>query len=554
MKKFQKISSLILLLSLVFSLAACGKKPDGPFPSSAPTVPTTAPTDPTKPINPHIVVANTEGMTELQKAIVVTAESYYLRGKYAQYDQYDLTKKSSAGIENVNRRLVGVKAPEDYTAQNYGYTDCSGFVYDVYLFALNMAITDGESRTKFYCEYSPHTILSEQPEKGNFAQMTAQQLSAKEKEFTDTLQPGDIIVYRTAGNKSGHAMLYVGNGMIIHSTGSTYDFSAGADKVEKNGTCRHDSIKAFFQPGSSRYLFDKHIYIIMRPLNQFQGEIPTHTRSRMELMRGIVAEKLSSHTYGQTVSPGEAMTFTFRIKNSSPFEKTLTVNETVPTGTTYTSGAQTISGNRLSWSVTVPAGKTAEVSYSVQVNPETAPGTYIQSESFISDIPVVCPRVLVANTLSTTQQQAIRDAVKEFSGGAHKGIALANAIYEKACGKTIFTHQTTDEIWAEVVIKKTRDYALDSTLPLYSAIAPCLYGGQNLCEFDANSPAAQARTRLVTNDALVVGDVVLADDRLYIFTGDGLYDLMMAQSGGLKNPESLLAAKRFVVLRPSMTF
>jgi predicted small lipoprotein YifL len=125
-KKFQKSLSLILLLSLVFSLAACGKKPDGPVPSSAPTTTPTQPTTPTTPVNPHIVVANTEGMTDLQKAIVVTAESYYLRGKYAQYDQYDLTKKSSAGIENVNRRLVGVKAPEDYTAQNYGYTDCSG--------------------------------------------------------------------------------------------------------------------------------------------------------------------------------------------------------------------------------------------------------------------------------------------------------------------------------------------------------------------------------------------------------------------------------------------
>lgn len=547
MKSLQKIFSLLLIFCLLTSLAACGTKPQD-------STPTTAPTDPTEPVNPHIVVANTEGMTDLQKAIVVTAESYLLRGKYAQYDQYDLTRKSSAGIQNVNRRLVGIKAPEDYTAQNYGYTDCSGFVYDVYRFALNMPITDGESRTKFFCEFSPHTILSEQPEQNNFAQMTSEQLAAKEKEFTDTLQPGDIIVYRTAGNKSGHAMLYVGNGMIIHSTGSTYDFNTGADKVEKNGTYRHDSINAFFQPSNSRYLFNKQIYIIMRPLNQFNGEIPAHTRSRMELMRGIVAEKLCSHTYGQTVSPGDTMTFTFRIKNSANTEKTLTVTDTVPAGTTYTSGAQTVNGSLLSWTVTIPTGKTAEVSYSVKVNPETATGIYIQSESFISGVPVNCPKILVANTLTESQQKAIKETISEFNNGAFKGITLANAIYEKVCGKPIFAQQTTDEIWAELVIKKTRDYALDSNLPLYNTIAPCLYGGQNLCEFDANSPMAQERTRLVTKSVLVIGDVVLADDRLYIFTGDGLYDLMMAQSGGLKSPESLLAAKRFVVLRPSMTF
>jgi predicted small lipoprotein YifL len=176
-KKFQKSLSLILLLSLVFSLAACGKKPDGPVPSSAPTVPTTAPTDPTKPINPHIVVANTEGMTDLQKAIVVTAESYLLRGKYAQYDQYSLTALSSG---NVGRRQVAMKAPDDYTSQNYGYTDCSGFVYDLYYFALGMSITDGDRHTKGYCTSSAHTILREEPEKNNFSKLSKEELAAKE--------------------------------------------------------------------------------------------------------------------------------------------------------------------------------------------------------------------------------------------------------------------------------------------------------------------------------------------------------------------------------------
>jgi len=53
---------------------------------------------------------------------------------------------------------------------------------------------------------------------------------------------------------------------------------------------------------------------------------------------------------------------------------------------------------------------------------------------------------------------------------------------------------------------------------------------------------------------MVVGDIVLADSTLYLFTGEGLYDLTAPETTALKNPESLLSANRFVVLRPSMAF
>ena len=52
MKVFQKITSLFLLLALIFSLAACGKKAETPTPTQASTetvAPTQAPTEPTKP-------------------------------------------------------------------------------------------------------------------------------------------------------------------------------------------------------------------------------------------------------------------------------------------------------------------------------------------------------------------------------------------------------------------------------------------------------------------------------------------------------------------------
>ena len=350
MKSFQKVISLLLLCCLLCSLAACGKKAETPTETTKPTE-TVAPTQATESTEPTVpapapidqVIVDTTGMTELQKAIVVTAESYYQRGKAAQYDQYALTNMSS---KNVNRRFLGHMAPEDYTSQYTGYTDCSSFVYDVYKFALGVSISS-PANTKTYCAGSPHAILTETPTTGGFADMTDEELAAKEKTFRDTLQPGDIIVYRKADGNSGHAMLYVGGNMMIHSSGSTYSFKNGKDNVEKNGTYKYDSIDILLDKNHDRYLFTKSIYVILRPLNSFEGVIPDHTIQRMGAMRGIVAEKRCSHNYGKTVTPGAELTYTFQVENRTTRDVTLAAADMVPAGTTYVSGAEKVNGDRL---------------------------------------------------------------------------------------------------------------------------------------------------------------------------------------------------------------
>ena len=247
-------------------------------------------------------------------------------------------------------------------------------------------MANGAALTQNYCTTPFCPVLYEQPVKDKFSELDAKGLAAKTKEFLDCIQPGDIIVYRNAANTSGHAMLYVGNNMMIHSTGSD-------SKTEENGTCRYDHIYGWFTSGDSRYLFNKSVYVVLRPLNAFDGEIPAHTQQRMELMR----EKLCTKPWKQYVRPGETMTFTFRIQNRSNREKTLTVTDTVPAKTTYLSGAQTVRGTELSWTVTVPAGGSAEVSYSVQVDPNAPVGTYIYSSSEISGVAVNCPVVQILN-------------------------------------------------------------------------------------------------------------------------------------------------------------
>ena len=366
MKRIRKITSAILSICFIFSLAACDNR------TESPSDPSTA--APTQSLPEQKVLINTEGMTDLQKAVVITAESYYLRGKYAQYSQ--------------GKRTPGARAPEDYTEQSTGYTDCSAFVFDIYLFALGLDISNGSALTSSYCSNPFSPVLYEEPVKNNFSAMSPTDQALKLKEFTDTLEPGDVIVYRNADNTSGHAMLYVGNGMMIHSTGSD-------SGVEENGTVLYEPIANSLLSTGRRSLLTKSVYVILRPLLQFKGEIPAHTLQRMDLMRGIKAEKLSSLNGKQSVVPGTEITFTFRIANHSDREKTLTVTDTVPDNTVYISGGQTKDGDLLTWTVTVLPGETAEVSYIVQVDPKAPQASYIYTQSEISGIPVRCPVIMV---------------------------------------------------------------------------------------------------------------------------------------------------------------
>ena len=139
----KRIIAILLLLCLLVSMAACGGNTADPTPTDptvAPTAPTTAATDPTDPateptaptipaptapsvdLTGQTAIVDTEGMTELQKAVVITAESFFMRGGYAQYDQYSMT---NGNAEEVDRRTYGIMAPEDYTAQFTSYTGCS---------------------------------------------------------------------------------------------------------------------------------------------------------------------------------------------------------------------------------------------------------------------------------------------------------------------------------------------------------------------------------------------------------------------------------------------
>ncbi len=507
---------------------------------------------------------DTEGMTDLQKALVITAESYVLRGNRAQYEDTRFCSTMSRDIWRWN--FGSHRSPEAYTAQDIGYSNCAAFTHDIYYNALDYDIVDYS--TAQLTSRTTDVVLTQTVS----STWTEEEIEAKKQEFIEALQPGDLMVYRyTDGN--GHVMMYVGNGMMIHCIGSNYDWTNKVEKYEATGSFTYESYDCLFDATHRRYLFNKKNYRIVRPLLSFTGEIPEKTLDRMEDMRCIVAEKLASHSYAKTVNTGEEITYTFSIKNLNESERTLNITDTVPANTTYVTGAQNFDGTNLSWTVTVPAKSTVTVSYRVKVK-EDAASKKISSSSFIEDVPLNCADIHVANTLTAEKQKAISDAVSTLSTSELTGIELADAIYTEALGASALTGETAETLIDGVYQNFSTNLSnwpgrwqrLMTSGNYIKMLAPHLYGGRQVLE--TGYTATTDRTRLVTEELLVAGDIIIlnnsnaaTDDKsnfamdliCYLYTGDKLLDL---STNTLIDPdptlESVIAYYHFAVLRPSM--
>jgi len=559
--QFRRILCLILsFMAIISLLPACA--PQNMENKTTETTPAAA-------HHPDFPNVDITGMTDLQKAVVLTAESYVLRQERGQYDDTRLTdSKSPANY----RWATGLMQPEDYTSQFAGYSNCAAFVHDLYLAALDFDIKFFTTAT---LTQGSSKVLFETPVLSKFDTLDASALETKKQEFLNTLQPGDLIVYRYADKSSGHAMCYVGNNMMIHCTGSNYNYTERNEKYEEIGCFRYDPIDTLFEAGHRRYLFDKQSYSIIRPLDNFRGEIPQRTKDRMTTMRGIMAEKTASALWTQTVNPGQEVTFTFTLQNLTGENKTLTVTDTVPKNTTYVSGAQTQNGNALSWSVTIPARETATVSYTVQVGDSA---DFVESSSFVEHIPVNCPAIRVGKTLTPEEQEALgmmvylsSDISMALLPNAYRGAfdtEILSGLAPNDFLEGVFRYYSeeiengigVDSDWPE------QWRSLDENGVYYHLVPPGLYGGRNVVEGTSKAPCkvldfmAVKRTRLVTEEQLIPGDIIIANDSETAFDGVAWFyingKLMNLQTGEEIPPEDLLPRlicyKHFVVIRPSL--
>ena len=508
-------------------------------------------------------------MTEAQQAIVATAQSFLLRGDKLQY-------VSMANGLNSDY-FIGHKSPEEYTDDDYGPIQCSGLCYTVYAQALNMPleyegeklITSGKMREHAEA-LNIQKFLMKPKKEAEYTEEDRKRISA---EILEMLQPGDILLIDRANG--GHVMLYVGNGNIIHADGASYN--AGKYSEVYEATVRQMRFKEYFlTEGGNGYLFASDTgkkvkeFLVLRPLDIFSGEIPETTKNRIKNLQGVMAQKLSSHNISLLADIGEEITYTFEMYNQNDREVTLAVSDVVPAGSEYVSGADTVSGNTLSWQVTIPANTRKTVSYVVKVSETVKAGDTLVSESgLVGGVPVNCPAVTVGKTLSTEELATLKKVIDEYKPDeGTNGFEMVNDIYEQAFGwSPVFKDTDFDKVYGgkNGLFKQVQTFehywTERRTDTRYAQmVAPNLLGGYGTKEGRTGKPVVMPPKE----QQLVVGDVLICkffgEPYLYLYAGDGvMYDLL----GGYKVDKRTAQGRLeyflqtdfgYAVLRPTLVY
>ncbi len=479
------------------------------------------------------------GETDVEKAIIATAEAFLMRGARTQYADTRLVQNP------IEYRWERGKTPEDYTLDETGYTNCTGFVHDVYYAAL------GWDYGPFYLANAPDDMQAYSYDLTH--EETDEEKAFIEKVYKSQLRIGDVVFYTITGNT--HAMLYVGGGNLIHCTGSTYRDLREADEP----AIRYMKLDELFDEQSSRSIFSKRvpretIYII-RPLNMYSGEVPESSLMRIGDMRDVFAEKTCSATLGQTVNAGDSITYTFTVENRGDKTVAVDIADEVPEFTALSDGGE----RTLKWTLELLPNERKQVSYTVTVSENAKSGTAIScsDESKVGGIPTKAPPVYVGRTLNTDEQVAIRAAIESRIGSKLSALEIVNEVYEEVLGVENVFPSDVKALESAIFTEARHNYALSETSTLVNAVAPSLYGGKNVLTSDR---FMRERTRLPSEKNLIVGDVIyigIANDApaMYIYAGDGaLYALTnsLDKSKLSARLESTIGHQAFAILRPSL--
>ena len=512
--------------------------------------------------------ADKEGYTDLEKALIATAETYLLRGDRTQYTD-DNTGKSLYRWES------GVRQPEDYTVDQYGYTNCAAFTYDVHWSTYGKALKSYNSKGNSITLNTTANLAASAARGWNEDTLTGankstifhytptgvisdEEKAEKTKQICSLLRPGDIIcIRRTTG--SGHAMLYVGNGLIIHSSGSNYSNANKTDTHE--ASIRFRAVMDLFDPdiaGKTSYVFNLKSFSIVRPQNDTTAKVTENAENRVEHMQGIIAEKVSSTAMGKTVNPGDTVTYTFYIFNTTKQEKQVVIKDELSrlaTFVTATDGGK-CADNVISWDLKIPADTRMPVSYTIKVKDDVNPNMKIDgAKATVNGVLHKCFDTVVAKTLTSQEQAKLTETVNTLTK-ANPGLtdlALVNRIYKTAFNvNNIFGSDVktiTDLIngagtnnvgifndssnYSDSAILVLTD--MNTSLPC-KMVAPGLFGGHNVyTSARANEPFYRylglidqpLRSRYFWEKDLVVGDLLVMQgeetEALYIYTGNNTF-------------------------------
>jgi len=548
--------------------------------------------------------------------LMAAAIAYDQRGSWVQYDQTSFNEKTS--WDTLYRRVTSddLFAPEQATPQNPYYTDCSAWTTTLYSYVFGFYFnSDGDTdkgssnltSTRNLCR-----LRDTYKNKGNNSKLcvwdwgdgstvTTAQRDTVISDFYDNIQPGDMIVYTTSYGSTleGHAVIYVGNGYIMHCSGASqaamggadYHYNAGHDKHEANGGILVEPLSVFTEPTGHRFIFTQaHEVVILRPFATGNLTPTAQATARLNNLLNIVAYKESSVSLGQTVTAGQEVTFTYHIKNLNSATKTVNITETLPSSLIYVSsdGTYDSSTGKVSFTSYVSPGEEKTLRLTVRVS-QSASGTIAGNKtSTVNGVYLNTTPIKIGKTLSAAQQSKVAELLPTLSGYTDS-YELAKALYAElgyalpfASGGAALTSVFNFHTASSSNTCTTDHFVLTgSSTAGIAMLAPHLFGGQYVaCNHNVTCCTATytvregrvsgdyMRTRSMIEDYLIPGDLLIFGGvassptaTVYIYAGNSTF-YTSTSSGGLsvikdsmtvQFLEGMLAKDAFCVLRPSLT-
>ena len=543
-----------------------------------------------------------------QDVLIEMANAYLRKRGLLEYDQFG------------SRRMVNA-TPEEATAQDYVFLDCSSYVTSVYYNTFGISAIPssfGSQKTKNYAAYARQNAgKSDYPDViGYWEALDYASESEQRKvlaELYEMLQPGDILVYRRGSasygasynesNLSGHAILYMGDGLFSHSTGTSYNDGSGSSKWNYkdypemgrdratnaeylDGTVQWLSADTVLNIGDgSRMLFGSkntiiYNFAILRPLARKGADIKlTEQAEKRMAMAGLSFEKISDRGLDNILCIGDTVTYTLTVKNHADnVYKGLELREILPSGVSFVSGSCpfTERDGAIYASFDIGAKETVTISWTLEISDSATAGSSIASETTVGGLKMKT----IENTVSAFTRAELALVAEKARAYAESGASFADpmdfvrAVYTEALGYNPFGSATSAEMIASLLNINGSSFRVDEAGAFYPMLAKNLYGGTDLYGTSAYySNNDLVRTAYLHNVA--EGDVIVCEwngkTRVYIYVGNGDFahidsvDLTCSiqrngseqwvKSGGNYYQDHLLASlyayRRFAVLRPA---
>ncbi len=492
------------------------------------------------------------------EALLTVAYDFYARKDKIQYDQ-----KSMDRFVQLTPRRRKFLPPEAATDQYTLYLDCSGFCFDVYYQAFGYELPS---------DLTWHIIELGEPRIYCYERQTEETPEEKEKIIADIkacLKPGDLITLRHQG-KSGHIMLYIGNGQYMNcrpefkEIDDSYDYVKCENHHRDAGGIYIDNLEYLFYPKEDEsferyYMFSpkETCFSICRPLD-IVGEPTSETVIRMEEYKGLWTAVECSHAGGLCAVDGDTIKYDVIVRNLTDQARKATINFKAPKGSRLVDESIV--------SIELTGKEERRVSFSVIAVKDQSSEYWIDPPHItVNGLTIHGQRVLLGKSVEDGKvKQLICDVKKEIAETADAAAAASRA-YEKQGismnpekSSYLFSHfYLHDTTVQDVLSRRPQNPYQDMAVYSY-------FGGTGVVTPEMGSSTGIRTTQIKASD-LMAGDIILCSDDTFgrksyssLFTGESLIGSFEAGEDvrTIKGEEmerfidSLFGRFCFIVLRP----